>query len=119
GDCPPELAEATARLQHLALALIPAVTRQARLAELWQAQASLSAGIQAAADGPYLATNIPALVDHPGTATRPAPQLALCRCGASAAKPACDGTCLSNGFSDARDPRRVPDRRDTYRGQQV
>ncbi|HXJ24143.1 MAG TPA: ferritin-like domain-containing protein, partial [Streptosporangiaceae bacterium] len=119
GDCPPELAEATARLQHLALALIPAVTRQARLAELWQAQASLPAGIQAAADGPYLATNIPALVDHLGIATRPAPQLALCRCGASAAKPACDGTCHSNGFSDARDPKRVPDRRDTYRGQQV
>ena len=119
GDCPPELAEATARLQDLALALIPATTRPARLAELWQAQASLPAGIQAAGNGPYLATNIPALVDHLGIATRPAPQLALCRCGASAAKPACDGTCHSNGFSDARDPKRVPDQRDTYRGQQV
>jgi CDGSH-type Zn-finger protein/truncated hemoglobin YjbI len=119
GDCPPELTEATARLQHLALALIPAATRPARLAELWQAQASLPAGIQATGNGPYLATNIPALVNHLGIATRPAPQLALCRCGASAAKPACDGTCHSNGFSDARDPKRVPDRRDTYRGQQV
>ncbi len=119
GDCPPELAEATAHLQDLALALIPAITRPARLAELWQAQASLPAGIQAASNGPYLATNIPALVDHLGIATQPAPQLALCRCGASASKPACDGACHSNGFSDARDPKRVPDQRDTYRGQQV
>src|SRR5262249_5046965 len=82
GDCPPEWAEATARLQDLALALVPAPTRPARLAELWQAQASLPAGIQAAANGPYLATNIPALVDHLGIAARPAPQLALCPCRA-------------------------------------
>ncbi|HEV8221248.1 MAG TPA: CDGSH iron-sulfur domain-containing protein, partial [Streptosporangiaceae bacterium] len=119
GDSPPELAEATARLQDLALRLVPAATRPARLAELWQAQAGLPAGIQAAGNGPYLATNIPALVDHLGIAARPAPQLALCRCGASAAKPACDGACHSNGFSDAKDPERVPDQRDTYHGQQV
>ena len=50
----------------------------------------------------------------PGDRHPAAPQLALCRCGASAVKPACDGTCHSNGFSDAKDPARVPDRRDTY-----
>ncbi|HEU5417628.1 MAG TPA: ferritin-like domain-containing protein [Streptosporangiaceae bacterium] len=119
GNCPPELAEATAALQDLALRVSPAAARPARLAELWDAQAGLRAGIQAASNGPYLATNIPALVDHLGTAARPAPQLALCRCGESAARPACDGACHSNGFSDAKDPRRVPDQRDTSHGQQV
>jgi CDGSH-type Zn-finger protein/truncated hemoglobin YjbI len=119
GDCPPELAEATAVLQDLALRLTPAGSRPDRLAQLWQAQAGLPAGIQAVGNGPYLATNVPTLTSHLGIAARPAPQLALCRCGASAAKPACDGACRSNGFSDAKDPGRVPDRRDTYHGQQV
>jgi CDGSH-type Zn-finger protein/truncated hemoglobin YjbI len=47
------------------------------------------------------------------------PQLALCRCGQSAAKPYCDGSHARVGFSDAKDPRRVPDQRDTYPGQQL
>src|SRR6202007_3259642 len=32
---------------------------------------------------------------------------------------ACDGSCAENGFTDAKDPKRVPDRRDTYEGQQL
>ena len=47
------------------------------------------------------------------------PQLALCRCGASAIKPFCDGTHATSGFTGAKDPNRVPDQRDTYPGQQV
>jgi CDGSH-type Zn-finger protein/truncated hemoglobin YjbI len=47
------------------------------------------------------------------------PQLALCRCGASALKPFCDGTHATSGFTDGKDPNRVPDQRDTYPGQQV
>jgi CDGSH-type Zn-finger protein/truncated hemoglobin YjbI len=31
----------------------------------------------------------------------------------------CDGSHASSGFSDAKDPKRVPDRRDTYPGQQL
>ncbi len=42
--------------------------------------------------------------------------MALCRCGESARKPACDGACARVGFSGAKDPERVPDQRDTYRG---
>jgi CDGSH-type Zn-finger protein/truncated hemoglobin YjbI/ferredoxin len=34
-------------------------------------------------------------------------------------KPFCDGTHASNGFTDAKDPHRVPDRRDAYQGEQV
>src|SRR5581483_9231503 len=46
-------------------------------------------------------------------------QMALCRCGASENKPFCDGTHAELRFSGAKDPKRVPDRRDTYVGQQV
>jgi uncharacterized Fe-S cluster protein YjdI len=46
------------------------------------------------------------------------PLTALCRCGASAMKPYCDGS-HARGFDDAKDPARVADRRDTYVGQQV
>jgi len=34
-------------------------------------------------------------------------------------KPFCDGSHAGNGFSDDKDPHRVPDQRDTYPGQQV
>ena len=44
------------------------------------------------------------------------PLMALCRCGESALKPLCDGACARIGFSDEKDPKRVPDRRDTYDG---
>ena len=119
GDCPPELAEATAALQELAGRLVPPGQAEARRADLWQLQAGLPATIQAAHDGPYLVTNVPRLIDHLGAESRPAPQLALCRCGQSAIKPWCDGSCARVGFSDAKDPKRVPDRRDNYPGQEL
>jgi len=119
GRCPPQLIQAAAALQGLAHRVAPAPEREGRLAELWRLQAGLRASIQAERNGPYLATNVPELVDHLGIGTRPLPQLALCRCGGSATKPACDGACAENGFSDAKDPERVPDRRDEYQGQQV
>jgi CDGSH-type Zn-finger protein/truncated hemoglobin YjbI len=119
GGCPPELAEATAALQDLAGQLVPPGQAGSRRAELWQLQAGLPAMIQAAHDGPYLVTNVPRLTDHLGAESRPAPQLALCRCGQSAIKPWCDGSHARTGFSDAKDPKRVPDRRDSYPGQEL
>jgi CDGSH-type Zn-finger protein/truncated hemoglobin YjbI len=119
GDCPPELAEATAALQDLACRLARPGQADARRAELWQLQAGLPALIQAARNGPYLVTNVPRLTDHLGAPQRPAPQLALCRCGQSAIKPWCDGSHARTGFRDGKDPKRVPDRRDSYPGQEL
>ncbi len=119
GDCPPELAEATAALQDLACQLVRPGQADSRRAELWQLQAGLPARIQAAHNGPYLVTNVPRLIDHLGAEQRPAPQLALCRCGKSAIKPWCDGSHARTGFRDAKDPKRVPDRRDAYPGQEL
>ena len=119
GSCPPELAEAAAALQDLAARLAAPGEAAARLDELWELQSGLPASVQAERNGPYLATNVQRLIDHLGAETRPAPQLALCRCGNSSIKPLCDGSHASSGFTDAKDPKRVPDRRDTYDGQQL
>jgi CDGSH-type Zn-finger protein/truncated hemoglobin YjbI len=119
GSCPPGLAEAVAALQDLACRLVPPAEAAARLEELWGLQAGFPAEVRAARNGPYLVTNVPRLTDHLGAERRPAPQLALCRCGESAIKPFCDGSHVRVGFTDPKDPKRVPDRRDTYAGQQV
>ncbi len=119
GAVAPELAEATAVLQILACDLGSASERADRRAELWRLQGGLPAGIQAARNGPYLVTNVRWLRDYLGEQIPVPPQVALCRCGGSAGKPFCDGACASNGFTDAKDPERVPDRLDTYNGLQV
>jgi CDGSH-type Zn-finger protein/truncated hemoglobin YjbI len=112
----PGLAEAAAALQDLACALAPAADRAAALRDL---QAGLPAGIQVAHDGPYLATNVATISDHLGRELPVPPQVALCRCGASALKPFCDGTHATSGFTGDKDPKRIPDRRDRYDGEQV
>jgi CDGSH-type Zn-finger protein/truncated hemoglobin YjbI len=119
GTAAPELAEATAALQSLACELATARERAGRQAELWRLQASLPAGIQTARNGPYLATNVPRLRNYLGEQIPAPPQVALCRCGESAIKPFCDGSCARTGFTDAKDPKRVPDRLDTYNGLQL
>jgi CDGSH-type Zn-finger protein/truncated hemoglobin YjbI len=119
---PPQLLEATAALQDLACqqaAKRSAEDAQAVAAELRQLQAGLPPGIEPAPDGPYLVTNAENLRDWLGCALPSRPQMALCRCGASAIKPLCDGSHAEVGFHDDKSPDRVPDRRDTYVGQQV
>jgi CDGSH-type Zn-finger protein len=119
GAAAPELAEATAVLQSLACELARPQERAERRAELWRLQGSLPAGIQTARNGPYLATNVRRVLNYLGEQIPLPPQVAFCRCGGSAAKPFCDGACASNGFTDAKDPKRVPNRLDTYDGVQV
>jgi CDGSH-type Zn-finger protein/truncated hemoglobin YjbI/ferredoxin len=117
--CPPELAEAVAGLQDLAGRLASPTEASARVDQLWTLQSGVPPTIQAMRNGPYLVSNVPRLTDYLGAKVRPAPQLALCRCGASAIKPLCDGSHARTGFTDAKDPKRIPDRRDTYAGQQL
>jgi CDGSH-type Zn-finger protein/truncated hemoglobin YjbI len=81
--------------------------------------AALQPTIQNAHNGPYLVTNVQRLHTYLGEAVQATPQLALCRCGESKMKPYCDGSHARIGFTDAKDPRRVPDRPDSYSGQQV
>jgi CDGSH-type Zn-finger protein/truncated hemoglobin YjbI len=115
---PPGLLEATAALQQLACDDASAGERTTRIAALEDLQRGLRPVIMTARNGPYLVTNVP-LRTPLGERLPAPPQLALCRCGASSIKPFCDGTDATNGFTDDKDPERVPDHRDTYPGQQV
>ena len=50
-------------------------------------------------NGPYLVTGVVKLVDSEGNQIEiEREKMALCRCGASATKPFCDGTYVSIGF---------------------
>ena len=118
-SAPPGLLEASAALQDLAVNQAPAGERPQRIAELGQLQRELPPAIMTAKNGPYLVTNVTVLRTPLGGEVPVPPQLALCRCGASATKPFCDGSHTTSGFTDAKDPNRVPDQRDTYLGEQV
>jgi len=110
---PAALLEATAALHDLVGTLLPE-----RLPTLAEQQRRLPPAIVVAADGPYLVTNAP-IRDWLGVPLAARPQLALCRCGESKLKPLCDGTHVEVGFTGAKDPHRVPDRRDGYVGVQL
>ena len=115
----PELAEAAAALQDLAITMADETLAARYLAELRALQSGLRPRIQVAVDGPYLVTNARRVLDWLGQELPVRPQVALCRCGQSRLKPLCDGSHAAAGFTGAKDPDRVPDRRDTYPGQQV
>jgi CDGSH-type Zn-finger protein/truncated hemoglobin YjbI len=119
---PPQLLEATAALQDLALVEAAGHGDDAEgelLDELRGLQAGIEPRVDLEHDGPYLVTNVEDLRDWLGCHHPARPQMALCRCGASSSKPFCDGSHVETGFDDAKSPDRVPDRRDTYVGQQV
>jgi len=69
-------------------------------------------------NGPYLVEGLENLRDATG-ALETGPTVALCRCGASANKPFCDGAHRAAGFSSARLDDRRPDRQDEYVGEQL
>jgi len=71
--------------------------------------------ITPATDGPFLVEGASAITRLRDGATVEMPaRAALCRCGGSNNKPFCDGTHARNGFTSAKDPERLPDRRDDY-----
>ncbi|MRH91829.1 hypothetical protein GFY24_31080 [Nocardia sp. SYP-A9097] len=113
----PELQEAVAALQHLSCVFASDTdTLAERVAELTEIQGVSPTHIDVAPDGPYLLTNPEQLTNWLGEPIRTFPQMALCRCGASEMKPLCDGSHARIGFTGAKDPERVPDQLDTYRG---
>lgn len=80
------LQEAAAALQDLSCqAVADDVERlEARRTELTALMSGLPAAIQSASNGPYLLTNVTRMTDWLGVSLDPTPQVALCRCGASA-----------------------------------
>jgi CDGSH-type Zn-finger protein/truncated hemoglobin YjbI len=116
---PTEIQEAAAGLQNLSCQLLPEEDIPAMIDTLKRIQAELGKTIQAAVNGPYLVTNVDALTNWLGETLPTRPQMALCRCGSSANKPFCDGTHARIDFTTQKDPKRVPDRRDTYAGTAV
>lgn len=113
GEAPAQLLEATAALQQLVFAREPE-----RMSELKAIFGTHAPTIRLESNGPLLVVNVDDVHDWLGRALASTPITALCRCGQSATKPYCDGS-HAKGFDDAKDPNRVPDRQDTYVGQQV
>jgi CDGSH-type Zn-finger protein/truncated hemoglobin YjbI/ferredoxin len=112
------LQEAAAALQDLACQAVAqdGERLEARRTELAALLEGLPTTIQSAPGGPYLLTNVATMTDWLGVSLDPTPQAALCRCGASAIKPWCDGSHAQIGFDDAKVASRVPDRLDRYHG---
>lgn len=82
-------------------------------------QAGPGCSIQASSNGPYLVRGEAKLVNWLGEQMPTESSMELCRCGGSQSKPFCDGTHARIGFTDAKDPTRVPDRVDSYVGESV
>jgi len=115
---PPEIGEAAAALEDLAIRFAPqgrsfsAATEERAFEEL---EDRAAIGIAPETNGPYLVTGIGMLVDSHGGALPSRPAMALCRCGGSASKPFCDATHARIGFDSAKIDG-VADRLDRYDG---
>jgi CDGSH-type Zn-finger protein/truncated hemoglobin YjbI len=112
---PAELLEATAGLQAAALAAADDA-QPARVVELAGLIGDRPPVVHVVPDGPLVVVGAPELSDWLGRTIAAGPVVALCRCGASGSKPLCDGSHVQAGFDGAKDPERIPDRRDTYSG---
>ena len=117
-DPPSELLEALAALMSLVSAS-GHTDASSRIAELASLQSGLNPAVRVSLDGPYFVTNLEQFRNWLGEELALTPQMALCRCGQSRIKPYCDGTHTETSFSGAKDPTRVPDKRDDYQGQQI
>ncbi len=119
---PPEIGEAAAALEDLAIRFAPtdrswnAASEEATFERLEDRTAF---GIAPETNGPYLVTGVEKLLDSRGQALTCRPAMALCRCGGSANKPFCDGTHARIGFESSKIEERVPDRLDRYDGNDI
>lgn len=75
--------------------------------------------ITCAEAGPYLVKGQVSIFSADGAAIEGKKTVALCRCGGSKTKPFCDGTHAEIGFSGAKSPDRVPERREAYAGEDI
>ena len=79
----------------------------------------VQAEIQVSLDGPYHVSHVTEFRNWLGEALDARPEMSLCRCGQSSTTPYCDGSHAGKGFSGVKDPKRVPDKREIYQGQQI
>ncbi|MFA9418520.1 MAG: CDGSH iron-sulfur domain-containing protein [Gammaproteobacteria bacterium] len=80
--------------------------------------ANKSVTIKAAQDGPYIVKDLQSLNNRNGTLDCKE-AMGLCRCGASANKPFCDGSHKNIGFSSENQLDPEKDRLDTYVGKKI
>jgi CDGSH-type Zn-finger protein/truncated hemoglobin YjbI len=121
-DASGPLMEAAASLQDISCRLMQTSAPDEAanlLRELQAIQSTAPCNIRVQENGPYLLTNVERLYNWLGEPIDTRPRMALCRCGASAIKPLCDGSHARINFSGVKDPNRVADRQDVYVGQQV
>jgi CDGSH-type Zn-finger protein len=69
--------------------------------------------------GPYKVSGIKNLKNSAGKTLNSNEVMYLCKCGSSKNMPYCDGTHLKIGLSDEKEPDRVPDKSDTYKGRSI
>jgi len=74
--------------------------------------------ITLAPDGPYIVKALTRLSNKNGP-VECKETMALCRCGASANKPFCDGTHAKIGFSSAKIDNRTENSKESYRGKNI
>jgi CDGSH-type Zn-finger protein/truncated hemoglobin YjbI len=121
-DASGQVMEAAAGLQDIACRLVQTSAPEnvaTLVRELRALQSTLPVSVRVLKNGPYLLTNVERLSNWLGEPIDTRPRMALCRCGASAIRPLCDGSHARISFSGAKDPNRVADRQDVYVGQQV
>ncbi|WP_340818198.1 CDGSH iron-sulfur domain-containing protein [Methanolobus sp. WCC4] len=75
--------------------------------------------IKVSRDGPFIVRDLKTLRNSKGTFIETVPVMALCRCGASKDKPFCDGAHTKNELSGEKEEDRVPDRTDSYVGENI
>lgn len=75
--------------------------------------------IEPKVNGPYLVQNLENFRNSRSEQIETRPKMILCRCGASANKPFCDGAHLKTGFRSDKETGRVPDKLDAYKGKNI